>query len=67
MSFDAVPESTAENVTGKSALLRNLESSELDPGRCLRVLDAGIAADSDDAAQPVIITLAMFSEIDAVA
>ena len=66
MSFDAVLESTAENVTGKSPLLRILESSELDPGRRLRVLDAG-SADSDDAAQPVIITLVMFSEIYAVA
>jgi len=27
------------------------------------VLDAGIAFDSDDVTQPVIVTLAMFSEI----
>ncbi len=67
MSFDAVLEPTADNVSGKSALLRVQESLELEPGNRFRVLDAGIAVDSDDAAQPVIVTLAMFSEIYAVA
>jgi hypothetical protein len=67
MSFDAVLEPTADSVIGKSALLRVQESLELEPGRCFRVLDAGIAVDSDDTAQPVIVTLAMFSEIYAVA
>lgn len=67
MSFDAVLESGADGVAGKSALLRVHESLELEPGKRFRVLDAGIAADPDDAAQPLIVTLAMFSEIFAVA
>jgi hypothetical protein len=67
MSFDAVLEPTADNVRGKSALLRVQEPLELEPGSRFRVLDAGIAVDSDDAAQPVIVTLTMFSEIYAVA
>jgi hypothetical protein len=66
-SFDAVLESGADGVTGKSALLRVQESLELEPGKRFRVLDAGIAADPDDATQPLIVTLAMFSEIFAVA
>jgi CRISPR/Cas system-associated exonuclease Cas4 (RecB family) len=66
MSFDAVLESTTDSGTGKSALLRVQESLELEPGTRFRVLDAGIAVDADDAAQPVIVTLAMFSEIYAV-
>jgi hypothetical protein len=67
MSFDAVLEPTADSVAGKSALLRVQESLELEPGTRLRVLDAGIAVDSDDTTQPAIVTLAMFSEIYAVA
>ena len=67
MSFDAVLEPTADDVRGKSALLRVQEPLELEPGSRFRVLDAGIAVDSDDAAQPVIVTLTMFSEIYAVA
>jgi hypothetical protein len=67
MSFDAVLEPSAGSVIGKSALLRVQESLELEPGRRFRVLDAGIAVDSDDAAQPVIVTLTTFSEIYAVA
>jgi hypothetical protein len=67
MSFDAVLETTADSVAGKSALLRVQESLELEPGRRFRVLDAGIAVDSDDTTQPVIVTLAMFTEIYAMA
>ena len=62
-SFDAVVESAADNTTGKPALLRTQESWQLEPGKSFRVLDAGIAVDTDDVAQPVIVTLAMFSEI----
>jgi hypothetical protein len=66
-SFDAVLESTADDATGKPALLRTQESWQLEPGRSFRVLDAGIAVDSNDVTQPVIVTLAMFSEIYEVA
>jgi hypothetical protein len=66
-SFDAVLESTADNITGKPALLRIQESWQLEPGRRFRVLDAGIAVDSDDVTQREIVTLAMFSEIYEVA
>ena len=66
-SFDAVLEPTAGSGTGKSALLRVQGPLELETGRSFRILDAGIAIDSDDAALPVIVTLAMFSEIFSVA
>jgi hypothetical protein len=62
-SFDAVLESTADNIIGKPALLRTQDPWQLEPGRSFRVLDAGIAVDSDDVTQPVIVTLTMFSEI----
>jgi len=62
-SFDAVLECAGDNTTGKPALLRTQESWQLEPGRSFRVLDAGIAFDSDDGTQPAIVTLAMFSEI----
>jgi CRISPR/Cas system-associated exonuclease Cas4 (RecB family) len=61
-SFDAVLES-ADGRAGKPALLRLQESYHLEPGRRFRILDAGIAVDAEDATQPVILTLALFSEI----
>jgi len=67
MSFDAVVEPSPGAVTGRAALLRVQDSVELQPGKRFRVLDAAIAFDPDAETHPVIVTLAMFSEIFAVA
>jgi CRISPR/Cas system-associated exonuclease Cas4 (RecB family) len=67
MSWDAVIERSPGIATGKSALLRIQDAVELQPGKLVRILDAAIAVDPDDEGQPVIVTLAAFSEIFAVA
>jgi hypothetical protein len=67
LSFDAVLETTAGIELDRPALLRVQNSLDLQSGSRLRVLDAGIAVDPDNPAQPMIVTLTMFSEIFAVA
>ena len=49
--------------TGKSAVLRTRGDVELRSGDRLRVLDATVAVDSEDEAQPAVITLGSLSEI----
>lgn len=63
LSFDAILDTASGGQIGSSALLRVQEPLDLRPGSRFRILDAGIAVDPDDPTQPLIITLAMFSEI----
>lgn len=67
LSFDAVLETTAGIGLDRPALLRVQNSLDLQSGGRFRILDAGIAVDPDNPAQPMIVTLTMFSEIFAVA
>lgn len=65
-SWDAVVVLSSAASVGKPALLRTQQAMELEPGMRIRVLDAVVAVDRKDEAQPVIVTLGMFSEMFAV-
>jgi hypothetical protein len=66
-SWDAVIVPSRTLASGKAALLRTPQDTQLRPGQHLRVLDAAIAVDSEEQDNPAIITVGTFSEIYAVA
>jgi hypothetical protein len=65
-SWYATAEASARFPLGRSVLLRTSDDMQLRPGQRLRVLNAGLGAESTDE-EPVVVTLGSFSELYSVA
>jgi len=66
-SWDALIELSRDVPPGKRAVVRTSGEIQFRAGDRLRVLDVGVTVDSEDEAQPVVITLGTLSEVYSVA
>lgn len=62
-SWDAVIECFGQDPAERAALLRAADDAEFRVGSRVRILDAAIAYDADDEAQPLVFTLGSLSEV----